>query len=177
MASQENDTLLDVARIIVVVVQALMLIAAFAIMIALPAIILAQDTIMQEIRIEFGPDASLPLPIILTILTLSLLVVALAWLFLRNLRQIIDTVAEGEPFVPANADRLTNMAWLMLAIQCLSFGLGSFAFLATQTLRAPLVIADVDIDLTGIVLVITLFILARVFRQGTTMRDDLEGTV
>lgn len=177
MASREQDTLLDVARVIVILVQALMVIAAAAIIVALPVIILSQETLIQEIRTEFGPDASLPLPVILAMLALSLLIVALAWLFLRNLRQIIDTVGEGEPFVLANADRLTNMAWLMVAIQGLSFGLGSFAFLAARTLREPLVMGDIDIDLTGIVLVITLFILARVFRLGAAMRDDLEGTV
>lgn len=32
-------------------------------------------------------------------------------------------------------------------------------------------------DLGGIILAITLFILARVFRQGAAMRNDLEGTV
>lgn len=33
------------------------------------------------------------------------------------------------------------------------------------------------IDASGILLVILLFILARVFRKGTEMREDLEGTV
>jgi Zn-dependent protease with chaperone function len=32
-------------------------------------------------------------------------------------------------------------------------------------------------DFSGIILVVTLFILARVFRQGAEMRADLEGTV
>ncbi len=32
-------------------------------------------------------------------------------------------------------------------------------------------------DLTGILVVLTLFILARVFRQGAALREDLEGTV
>jgi Fe-S cluster assembly ATPase SufC len=33
------------------------------------------------------------------------------------------------------------------------------------------------LDMTGILLVIILFILARVFRHGAAMREDLEGTV
>lgn len=177
MVSRERDTLLNVARIIVVVVQALMVVGALALIITVPIILLSQGEMLQEIRAEFGPEASLPLPIILTILAASFVTVALAWHFLRNLRRIIDTVGEGDPFVPVNADRLTAMAWLMLAIQGLGLVLGSLVFAASQTLRDPLIMADISIDLGGIVLVITLFILARVFRVGAAMRDDLEGTV
>ena len=36
---------------------------------------------------------------------------------------------------------------------------------------------DAGLDLSGIVLVVVLFILARVFRHGAAMRADLEGTV
>ena len=32
-------------------------------------------------------------------------------------------------------------------------------------------------DLTGFLIVLVLFILARVFRHGAAMREDLEGTV
>ena len=32
-------------------------------------------------------------------------------------------------------------------------------------------------DLDGLFIVLVLFILARIFRHGATMRDDLEGTV
>jgi hypothetical protein len=34
-----------------------------------------------------------------------------------------------------------------------------------------------DVPLAGLFLALVLFILARVFREGTRMRDDLEGTV
>ena len=36
---------------------------------------------------------------------------------------------------------------------------------------------DAGLDVSGILLVVILFILARVFRHGTTMREELEGTV
>ena len=35
----------------------------------------------------------------------------------------------------------------------------------------------ISISLSGIMLILTLFILARVFRQGAMMRAELEGTV
>ena len=36
---------------------------------------------------------------------------------------------------------------------------------------------DAGLDIEGILLALILFILARVFRHGARMRDDLEGTV
>ena len=36
---------------------------------------------------------------------------------------------------------------------------------------------DFDFTLTGLLLAIVLFILARIFRHGVEMREDLEGTV
>jgi hypothetical protein len=36
---------------------------------------------------------------------------------------------------------------------------------------------DVGLDGGGVLLILVLFILARVFRQGAAMREDLEGTV
>jgi hypothetical protein len=36
---------------------------------------------------------------------------------------------------------------------------------------------DFGVSLGGLLLALTLFILARVFRQGAAMREDLEGTV
>ena len=37
--------------------------------------------------------------------------------------------------------------------------------------------ADIEFSLTGVLLALVLFILARVFRHGAAMREDLEGTV
>jgi hypothetical protein len=36
---------------------------------------------------------------------------------------------------------------------------------------------QVDLPLAGLFLALVLFILARVFREGTRMREDLEGTI
>ena len=79
---------------------------------------------------------------------------------------------------PENARRLNAMAWLLLAVQVLAVPVG--------LLRAGLanLVTDGDnridfsiYDLEGLLLVIVLLILARIFRIGTAMRTDLEGTV
>ncbi|MEL7219331.1 MAG: DUF2975 domain-containing protein, partial [Pseudomonadota bacterium] len=71
-------------------------------------------------------------------------------------------------------------AWLLLAVQLLSIPLAALALTLVEWAGD---IEDVQFsigdgfDLSGILMVIVLFILARVFRHGTRMREDLEGTV
>lgn len=117
-------------------------------------------------------------PTIAAMLLLAAVAATLGFFFIRHLRRIVDSVAVGDPFAPANADRLSAMAWLTLAYQ------------GVQILLAPLLIwwdaapmrANVHhggdgLSLATIVLAMILFILARVFRHGAAMREDLEGTV
>ena len=100
------------------------------------------------------------------------------WQFIRRLRQIVDTV-DGDPFVHANATRLRQMGWITL----LSFipgamlvGVGHWfdSFSKASEFKMDI---DGGIDMGQIVLILLLFILARVFERGAEMRDELEGTV
>nr|WP_247713835.1 DUF2975 domain-containing protein [Qipengyuania sphaerica] len=111
------------------------------------------------------------------LLVVFLATVILTFLFLRKLLAIIDTVGEGDPFVPANAERLTHMAWLMVAVQGLALALVPLIVRVQLAFEEVDPTMDAELDLGGIVLAITLFILARVFRHGAAMRADLEGTV
>ena len=95
--------------------------------------------------------------------------------FTLNLSRIVATVGTGDPFQPENADRLDRMAWLTLATQaCLLVLAPVVGMIAT---RLDELRGDFDLSLEGFVMALVLFILARVFRRGTQMRDDLEGTV
>jgi Na+/H+ antiporter NhaD/arsenite permease-like protein len=102
-------------------------------------------------------------------------VLLLCLFFMFELVKIVKSVGEGDPFCPANARRLERGAWLALAMQVGSLAKLPFAaWLEPYLKETPL---GIDFSLWGLVLALTLFILARVFRKGTTMRDDLEGTV
>ncbi|WP_370178175.1 DUF2975 domain-containing protein, partial [Alteriqipengyuania sp.] len=93
------------------------------------------------------------------------------------LLRLVNSVHEGDPFAPENGDRLSMMAWLMLAINILALpvaGLG--AYIAKTAGEEPGTV-DASFDFGGLVLILTLFILARVFRHGSAMREELEGTV
>jgi len=125
-----------------------------------------------------GIDASSALPWLAVMLALIAAIAALAFFFIRHLRSIVDSVSQGDPFIPANAERLHKMAWLTLAIQGLAIPMNR---LAVWFDAAPQV-ANVYHNRNGIsagalILAMTLFILARVFREGTRLRDDAQGMV
>ncbi|HET9485156.1 MAG TPA: DUF2975 domain-containing protein [Xanthomonadales bacterium] len=92
---------------------------------------------------------------------------------LARLLAIVETVLVGDPFVPDNAKRLETIAWAMLGIQALHLVFGVFA----KVLSSPNVRIEWTFSLSGWIFVLLLFVLARVFEEGTRMRADLEGTV
>ena len=177
MSSIKSDPLLMAGKLITYIGQALMAIAATAIVIGLPIIIFAQDKIEVEWREEMATTADFPTLWLVAILIVAAVAVALAFLFLGKLREIINTVGEGDPFVPENANRLTYMAWVMLALQLIAIPAFAIGIYLVKIFEGADAAVDAQIDLSGIILVIMLFILARVFRHGTAMREDLEGTV
>ena len=67
------------------------------------------------------------------------------------------------------------IAWSLLALQLLSLVIGAIA----RTISTPAHPIDVDagFSINGWLAVLLTFLLARVFAEGTRMRDDLEGTV
>ena len=174
MSIRLTDPLLTAARGLILFLQAVVTLVIGALIVAIPIVVFARDRIVVELD---DPTVALPLPAIVALLLTVLAMVVMLWLFLRNLRRIVDTVADGDPFVPANADRLTQMAWLMLGVQAITLPIMVLGAHIATVLKEPAGSTDFEIDFTGLVLVVTLFILARVFRQGAAMRDDLKGTV
>lgn len=101
---------------------------------------------------------------------IGIFIVPLAHIALERLRAIVRTVRGGDPFVPANARRLTAIAWALLGIMILDLAFGIMAAaLHTQF--------GWSFSLTGWLAILLLFVLARVFDHGTRLRDDVEGTV
>ena len=67
------------------------------------------------------------------------------------------------------------IAWVLLALQLLSLVIGAIAK-AVSTPAHPLNL-DAGFSINGWLAVLLTFLLARVFAEGTLMREDLEGTV
>lgn len=183
MTSITRDPLLAIAKAILWFLMGAMLFAAAACLIGLPFMHIFQD----ELTIELAKEApNLSMPRILWILTalIAAVIVLLLILFrvFQLLKRIVDTVADGDPFVPENAARLIQMAWLSLGVQLVSFAIGMAAsWIDGVSGDAPHVRAEIHVDDglsgNGLLLMLILFILARVFRQGAAMRAELEGTV
>lgn len=91
--------------------------------------------------------------------------------FFGMLWRIAGTVVGGDPFIPANATRLFWTGWIALAHWI--FGIAGNLAGASYRGNPGLL----DWNFTPLALAICLFIIAKVFKHGTSLRDDLEGTV
>jgi len=181
MISPRNDLLLLAGKVLTLLMQIALAIGAAAVVLAFLGVAFFAGDIDAAIRAEFGPGiTAMPTASVLGLLALALLFVAALFAFLGKLRGIIASVAEGDPFVPENADRLTAMAWLMVGVYVLAGMAVLVASLVAEwasQFEEIRFAGTVGFDLGSILLILTLFILARVFRQGAAMRADLEGTV
>ena len=93
---------------------------------------------------------------------------------LANLGRIVASARDGDPFNGANARRLQTIGWSLLLLQLLDFpamilsrtypGLGSASPLS-------------DFSAGGWMAVLMVFVLSRVFAQGSIMRRELDGTI
>ena len=124
-------------------------------------------------RLAAAPPGTIWWVIAAVIVVIAIL--ALSIRFAVDLSRIVATVGHDDPFQPENADRLDRMAWMSLGVQLLGFVLAPLVgMIATHAGEAR---NDYSVSFSGFLLALVLFVLARVFRHGTEMRDDLEGTV
>jgi hypothetical protein len=178
MQTKPKDTLLAAAKTIIILIQLIVIFAIVMIAIGIGAILtVGRARVLAQIAEVSAPTAAYPLLLIAFALIIALL--ALAYRFFRQLTGIIDSVGQGDPFRLDNAERLTRMGWLSVGAQALGLVLAGIA-----AWFAPYIVKSghdphmgFGIELTGVLLTLILFILARVFRQGAAMREELEGTV
>lgn len=101
--------------------------------------------------------------------------------FFSQLHAIVKSVAAGDPFNAANAKRLALMGWMALAVWAIDLALIAYDITDSDEADMTILIGEYSGDLfeqvIGFAVPLTLFILARVFRHGAAMREDLEGTV
>jgi len=156
---------------ILVVLNWLMFAAIVALLVAMPN----EQWIMNAFDHSPGPEAERLVMGLRAAAVLGLAVFVLNYSVFKRLLAIVDTVRTGDPFVAANADRLQFIARTLLALQVLSIVIGAIGD-AVSTPAHP-VDLDAGFSINGWLAVLLTFLLARVFAEGTRMRDDLEGTV
>jgi hypothetical protein len=146
-----------------------------AVILALLAVLPNERWIMSAFHLSPSPEAERLVMGLRAIAALGLVAIPLNYVVLKRLLAMVETVRVGDPFVPANATRLQTIAWVLLTLQLLSLVIGAIAK-AVSTPAHPLKL-DAGFSINGWLAVLLTFLLARVFAEGTRMREDLEGTV
>ena len=146
-----------------------------AAILALLVVMPNEQWIMAAFKLSPSPEAERLVMGLRAIAVLGLVTIPLNYALLKRLVAIVETVRAGQAFVAANAYRLQAIAWVLLALQLLSIVIGAIAK-AISTPAHP-VHLDAGFSINGWLAVLFTFVLARVFAEGTVMREDLEGTV
>ena len=130
---------------------------------------------MKALGVTGYPDAEKVMNGMRVIAALGVATIPLNHAILTRLLAIVETVRAGDPFVATNAYRLNAMAWVLLVMQLISLAIAAIAKVIS-TAEHPLEL-DAGFSVNGWLAVILSFVLARVFAEGTLMREDLDGTI
>lgn len=181
MTAMTRDPLLAIAKGVLYFLMGSMALGAGACAFALPMILLFRDRVSVAIAEEMP---TVPGPEFITAISGALVLAAallvVVFLILLLLKRIVDTVGRGDPFVSENALRLTRMAWLSLGVQLIALpltGIGMWLERVSDGESVDVHVSNGGLSGNGLLLMLILFILARVFRKGSEMRAELEGTV
>lgn len=172
--SRPSSPALPIANIVLRVLNILNWLGGTAVLVLLVAMP-TREWIMTALRVPPSPEADRLILGLHAIAVVGLAAVPLNHVVLRRLLAIVATVRAGDPFVAANASRLQAIAWALLALQLLSLVIGAIAS-SISTPERPFDF-DAGFSINGWLAVLLTFVLARVFAEGTVLREDLEGTV
>lgn len=178
MTSNPRDPLLNAAKVVVILAQIVMIFGIVMLGIGIGgSLTVGQAELAAEIAKAGAPPLSAWVVVATMLIGAALLF--LGWCFLKELLGIINSVGEGDPFRPDNANRLSRMGWIAVIAQLAVLPLAAIAAWAAPYMDKVGRHFEIDggPDFGSILLTLILFILARVFREGARMRADLEGTV
>ncbi|HET7204628.1 MAG TPA: DUF2975 domain-containing protein [Steroidobacteraceae bacterium] len=145
---------------------------------AILVLLLAMPTeqwIMTSLGLSPSPETDRVIMGLHAIAVIGLVAVPINYVILKRLLAIVETVRARDPFVAVNARHLQAIGWALLVLQLLGLVIGAIVS-AISTPAHPIDI-DAGFSINGWLAVLLTFLLARVFAEGTLMRDDLEGTV
>jgi len=144
------------------------ILAAFGLFILIPSGL--QDQFFAEIDHSNLPSTSATG---LAIACFGGAIVAGAWLFvLKILRKVVQTVIDGDPFVPENISRLRRI-WVIIA----AAEIFRMVIHGMSSLQGNGGSADIDIRIGTWFLVFVIATLSEAFRYGAEMRREQELTI
>jgi hypothetical protein len=121
-----------------------------------------------------APDLASALTGLRLLMLIGLAMAVATEIVLRTLAQIITSAGAGDPFIAINARRLQTIGWALLGLQLLAIPCALLdRFFPSLGSAAP----GASFSPGGWLAVLMVFVLSRVFAAGSTMRDELEGTV
>jgi len=119
-------------------------------------------------------DGVMPGQLVIGLAGLAVIVPGVIFICLQ-LRRILLTLADGDPFVPENASRLSRVGIAIAAMELIRIGV----VMVVSTM--PSLVGDEPPRLsTQFILwisVAALFVLSQVFREGTRLRDEEKMTI
>jgi len=177
MSLKPKDPLLVAGKVMTTILMALTGLVTVILIGVIPVLLFNQADFAAAVAEAGGDNVRMALAGAIVLLAIAAAVTAAAFHFFQLLGRIIGTVSEEDPFTSDNAQRLGRMGWIALAFQIASFPIAALVVYLGEFVPSENLTVDYDFSLTGLLLAIVLFILARIFRHGAAMRDDLEGTV
>ena len=173
-APASSSAALPIAHVvlrILIVVNWLSGAAILALLVVMPN----EQWIMSAFKLSPSPEAERLVMGLRAIAVVGLAAIPINHFVLKRLLAMVETVRAGDPFVAINADRLQTIAWTLFALQLISLVIGAIAR-TVSTPEHPLHL-DAGFSINGWLAVLLTFLLARVFAEGTLMREDLAGMV
>lgn len=178
MNSSTKDPLLGTAKVIVILLMILTVFINVMLGIGIGAAVsVGRAEVMAKLAEAGAPNIAFSL--LIAGMALIMVMVSLGYKFFEQLGRIIDSVSAGEPFHADNAHRLSRMGWLSVGAHVIAVILAGLSkwFKPFAEKAGDHLDLGFNVELTGILLTLILFILARVFKRGAEMREELEGTV
>ena len=183
-AKGEEDLVLKSARLLLGFFRIAVIIASVALVLSLPAMAIVGPEILADVGDDFVNQPPVEvLWVAAGFVLVLLLIMLLSYFTIDRLRKILASVREGDPFNRTNGLRLRGMGIAIFAIQLLTLVLGGAMGIIVGLLgelkdgKENTIHMEFGISLSGILLVLLLIILARVFDRGADMRDELDGTI
>lgn len=115
---------------------------------------------------------TVPLPRYIIALA-ALFVIFISFILMAGqLKKILETLVDGDPFVPENAKRLLRLAYIVAGVEICRYILGftAKAFHVEDSI-------DFSVSLAAWLAAITLWVLSQVFAEGTRLREEEKMTI
>lgn len=177
MSIKPKDPLLTAGKVMTKLLMAFTALATLFLTCLIPILLFKQAEFAEKVIEGGGDNVGMAMAVSIIGLLMVAALAAAVFHFFQLLGRIIDTVSVNDPFTSENASRLSRMGWIALAFQIATFPIAAVAVYLAEFVPAEELSVDFEFSLTGILMAIVLFILARVFKNGAAMREDLEGTV